>query len=366
MKVLHLIAGLSRGGAETMLARLVPRFDFGNIVVSLMDEGELGPEIRAAGVPLFALGLGPRSVSLGALAPLRRIIRAQQPDLLQTWLYRADFLALLVSMLPPRVPIVWNLRCSDMDLVPGARVMRWLLARASSMPAAVIANSESGRRFHEKLGYRPKCWEMIPNGFDTDRFRPDSGARAEVRRSLGLDDRTPLIGMVARVDPMKDYGNFLAAAERVAIARPDAHFLLVGRGTETLSVPSGLTGRLNALGSRGDIPRLLAALDVLVLSSAFGEGFPNVIGEAMACGVPCVATDVGDTAAVIGATGIVVPRRDPAALSRGVIDVLSRGKDVRARARQRIVDHYGLAAIAERYRTLYESLISSRQSAAAA
>ena len=365
MKVLHLIAGLSRGGAETMLVRLVPRFDFPNLVVSLMDEGELGPEIRAAGVPVFALGLGPRSVSLGALAPLRRIIRTERPDLLQTWLYRADFLGLLASLLPPRVPLVWNLRCSDMDLVPGARIMRWLLARASPLPAAVIANSESGRRFHEELGYQPKRWELIPNGFDTDRFRPDSGARTAVRRALGLDVLTPLIGMVARVDPMKDYPNFLAAAERVVAARQDAHFLLVGRGTEKLALPAALTGRIHALGERKDVPQLLAALDLLALSSA-SEAFPNGIGEAMACGVPCVATDVGDAAAIMGNTGIIVPRRHPAALSEGILAALKRGPEAGVAARQRILDHYAIAAIAERYRRFYESLISSRQSAAAA
>jgi glycosyltransferase involved in cell wall biosynthesis len=359
MKVMHIITGLRRAGAEAMLARLAPHLGFSNIVISLMDEGALGPELRAAGVPVIALGMRRGHASLGAIAHLWRIIRVERPQILQTWLYHADLLGLFESFLSPGLRLVWNLRCSDMDLdaySTGTRIVRSVLARASRIPDAVVVNSEAGRRFHEALGYRPKRWELIPNGFDVDHLRPSASARAQFRTRLGLAEGDWLIGMVARVDPMKDHPNFLAAAERIAAMRPDARFLLVGRGTEKLLVPASLVGRFHALGERGDIPDLLPSLDVLVVSSAFGEGFPNVIGEAMACGVPCVSTDVGDAATIVADTGVVVARRDPSALANGVITLLARGPGAGAAARQRILDHYAIAEIAGRYRTLYESL----------
>jgi glycosyltransferase involved in cell wall biosynthesis len=361
MKVLHIITGLHRAGAETMLARLVPRLGFPNVVVSLMGEGELASELREAGVPVYELGIARGRVSLSAILRLWRIIRREKPQLLQTWLYHADLLGLLVSFFTPRMPLVWNLRCSDMDLSKysrGTRAVRWLLARASRLPSAIVVNSEAGRRYHEALGYRPRRWAFIPNGFDTESFHPDAAARATFRAGLGMGDSEKLIGMVARVDPMKDHANFLAAAARIATVRPDAWFLLVGRGTQELAKPAALAGRVHALGERSDVATILPALDVFVLSSAFGEGFPNVIGEAMACGVPCVATEIGDTAAIIAETGAIVPPRNPEALCDGVLAVLARGASEGAAARQRILDHYGIAAVASRYRTLYESLIT--------
>ena len=361
MKVLHIITGLERGGAETMLTRLAPRLGFRNIVVSLTSEGSLGPELRAAGVPVLALGMKRGRPSLAAMFRLREIVKRERPTLLQTWLYHADLLGLLTSLFSRDVPLVWNLRCSDLDVSQysvGTRAVRWVLARASSLPAAIVVNSAAGRASHEALGYRPKRWELIPNGFDTDRFQPDAAARARFRREFRVGDNEPLVGMIARVDPMKDYDNFFAAAGQIAAARPEAKFLVAGRGTETLMVPPGLLDRVSLLGERGDVATLLTALDLMILSSAFGEGFPNILGEAMACGVPCVATDVGDSAAIIGDTGRVVPPRDPAALCDAALAVLACRPALAEKARRRIVDHFFIDAIAEQYRSLYANLTS--------
>jgi glycosyltransferase involved in cell wall biosynthesis len=362
--VLHLITGLEQGGAEAMLAKLVTSLDPArcrSVVVSMTDEGAVGAALRAAGVPLYCLGLRRGRPAPTALPGLLRIIRREQPAVLQSWLYHADLLALAAATLVPGLPLVWNLRCSDMELGRYSRqirIVRRLLALASRRPAAVIVNSEAGRRFHAALGYHPKVWEVIPNGFDTERFRPDDTTRRAWRTSLGLDVFQPLIGMVARVDAMKDHAAFLDAASRVAARRRDVVFLLAGRGTESLAIPPLLHGRLHALGERADIPGILASLDLALLSSAFGEGFPNVLGEAMACGVPCIATAVGDSAAIIGDTGLVVPPRHPEALASAILSWLDRNAADRQRcgdaARRRIVEHYALPAIVERYRGLYE------------
>lgn len=370
LKVLHLITTLDRGGAQTMLVRLLTHMDrsrFAPVVVTLIDGGSCAAALMAAGIPVHGLGmrrqLGMRraAVSLAALLRLRRLIRSEQPALLESWLYHADLMALAASLLTG-VPIVWNLRCAHMALEHYSRQVRLVrraLAWASGYPAAILANSEAGRRYHAALGYHPRRWEVVPNGFDTDLFRPDAARRAAARQDLGVAPAQVLIGMVARVDPMKDHDTFLEAAVLIAEARADAAFVLVGAGTEALVPPSRLGRRLHALGERDPVETILPALDVMVLASR-GEGFPNVIGEAMACGVPCVASDVGDVASIIADTGVVVPPGDPASLAAAVLTLIARGPVERERlgeaARQRIAVHYSLAAAVARFQRLESEL----------
>lgn len=373
VKVLHLITGLGTGGAETMLAKLIANMDgrrFRTLVVSMTGHGVLGPRIEAVGVSVLSLGMARGVPDPRALFRFVALLRRESPDVLQTWLYHADLLGLIAWRLAGAQSIVWNLRCSDMDMTRYSRLSRyipWLLARLSSYPAAVIANSSAARSAHERLGYRPHRWEIIPNGFELDRFRPEPSARERLRRELRVPGDAVLIGLPARFDPMKDTATFVAAAADLAQANGTVHFLLIGRGHDPtnrnlvdLIAPSGIGDRVHLLGERHDMPRVLAGLDIVTLSSAFGEGFPNVLGEAMACGVPCVSTDVGDAAGIIGDTGVVVPRRDPAALSVAWRSLLDVGPDGRARlgtaARLRIAENYALPAIVARYEALYAEL----------
>jgi glycosyltransferase involved in cell wall biosynthesis len=207
---------------------------------------------------------------------------------------------------------------------------------------------------------------MIPNSFDTECFRPDTGARRG-RAELGISDDAVALLLPARYDAMKDHANFLAAAAKLAGRHPEAQFALAGTGAEPgnreLSeaiAAHGLGERIRLLGERRDIEALYPAFDIVTLSSAFGEGFPNVLGEAMACGVPCVATDIGDAAAIIGDCGIVVPARNPEALAAGWQRVMGLGAEgheaLGARARARIVEHYDLAAVLARFEVLYEEV----------
>ena len=376
LTVAHLITTLERGGAEAMLTKLAKAHAGQGVrplVISLTGPGIYGPELEAAGIPVWSLGLRRGAPEPGALLKLVGILRREKPDLLQSWLYHADLLALLAAPLAGVRRLAWNIRCSDMDMRRYSRLSRWLvalLARLSRLPDAVVVNSEAGRLLHHELGYRPKRWVTLANGFDTGRFRPDTEARRDVRAELGLPGDALAVGLIARVDPMKDHATFLAAAERVARRHPRARFVLAGLGVEpanpafAAASAGALAGRVSLLGPRGDMPRLLAALDLGCLSSAFGEGFPNVIGEAMACGLPCVATDVGDSGRIIADTGRVVPPANPAALAEALDDLLDLPEDERHRlgaaARQRIQEHYALDIIAGRYLELYRDLTSVR------
>jgi len=371
IRVVHVISDLSTGGAEVMLAKLVGRMDterFANVVVSLTDKGDLGELLERNGTPLYTLGFLRGRPRWSGLTELIRLLKLLRPTLMQTWLYHADLLGSIASLVSGGPPVIWNVRCSDMDLrhYPlQTRMVVRLLALASRFPHAVVVNSQAGRAWHESLGFNPRRWRYIGNGFDLDEFRPNTAAKELLHSELGLPADNIVIAHVARVDPMKDHLTLLAAAKRVVARRPNARFLLIGQGTQDLKPlleEHGLSDRAYLLGKRGDISKLLPGTDLVCLSS-ISEGFPNVLGEAMACGVPCVSTDVGDARLIIGETGLVIPPRDAEGLANAIVELIDRGPEVRRElgraARRRIEAEYSLPCFIHRYQTLYAELSQS-------
>ena len=353
-----------------MLARLVETFmgaGVENTVISLGTRGVLGDRIESTGTPVFSLGMRPGRPDPRGLWRLVRLLHRLRPAILQTWLYHADFAGLLAGRLA-RVPVIWNIRCAELDARDHPILLMMLLralAFASRFPSAVISNSHAGERAHEQLGYRPRRWEIIPNGIDTHAFRPCPAARSELRRELGLPADGKLIGLLARFHPMKDQATFLKAAQTVIAKKPDVHIVLAGRGIDV--APSlnrllndlDLRGRVQLRPERNDAARFFAALDVAV-SSSYSEAFPTVVAEAMACGTPCVVTDVGDSAQIVGDAGVIVPPRDPAALAAGILRILDLSDTATAAlgigARERIASEFSLERAAARYKDLYLEL----------
>ena len=376
IRIAHVISDLDTGGAEVMLAKLVGAMDRGrffNTVISLTDRGQLGEQIESSGVVVHTLGMKRGRPDISALPRLVRLFKTLNPTIVQSWLYHADLLSTLGVKFSGSPILAWNVRCSDMDFKCYPPLTRWVqrvLAQCSATPAAVIVNSEAGKQQHEQLGYRPRRWDVIPNGFDTERFHPDTSLRLSLRREWNDPEDAVVVALVARVDPMKDHAAFLEAAQEVSKTRQNVRFLLIGKDTQTLApaiAAKGLTGQVRLLGYRSDVECLLPGVDVLCLSSAFGEGFPNVLGEAMACGIPCVSTDVGDARSIVVDTGLIVPARDPAALAQAIIDLIDRGPAAREHlgraARARIESEYSLPRIVDRYSTLYSDLNSNDPSA---
>jgi glycosyltransferase involved in cell wall biosynthesis len=367
LTITHLITGLETGGAEGMLSRLVTGTDrdrFRSVVVSMTEPGTVGQQIAAGGIPLRSLGMGRGTPDPRGLLRLRRVLREFRPDVLQTWLYHADLLGLAAWRLGWVPRLVWNLRSTE---TVGSTTVRRLLTRWSALPDAVVVNSHQGQRFHQGLGYHPCRWVYVPNGFDTAALLPDPEAGRRQRAMLGIAEDAVVILMPARYHPMKDHATFLAAAAQFAAMRPEIRFILVGGGVEPSNRPLAeaiagyrLGDRVLLLGERRDLGALYTAADIVTLSSAFGEGFPNVLAEAMCCAIPCVATEIGDSADIIGKTGIAVPPRDPVALAAGWERLVALTPQARrtlgAEARARIVENYDLAAIIARYEALYESL----------
>jgi len=375
MKILHVITDLDTGGAEMMLLKLLSHLDrekFAPRVVSLLRPGPVAEQIQKLGVQVSGLGLSRGMPRPGALFRLSRIIKDFQPDIVQTWMYHADLIGFLAAKLARAGKVIWNIRCSDMDLSDYRSLTRWTLAvnaRLSRFPACVITNSHHAKEYHLGLGFRPKRFEVIPNGFDLDAFRPDKSAKAEVRRELNIPEHAPIIGLAARFDPMKGHETFMEAAGLLVKERPDAHFVLCGLGVTKdnqalaeMARYAGLLENAHLLGPRRDMPRIMAALTVGGSSSSYGEGFSSVVGEAMACGTPCVVTDVGDSARIVADTGLVVAPRDPKALAHAWKQMLDMPGEERAAlgraARDRVRDHYSLEAVTRQYEELYGEVAS--------
>lgn len=331
--VLHIITALNNGGAEAALYRLCSRDRTAiHHVVSLMDHGKYGSMLEEAGVPVTTLSLPRGRVTIAGLWQLWRFIRRLKPDVIQTWMYHANLIGGLAGHLAGHRNISWGIHHASLSrgetrrsTIWVARICAWLSSR---IPKRIICCAERSRLVHETLGYNSERMRVITNGYDVSVFRPDKRAGRAIRRELLLDSSTPLIGFVARFDPIKDHETLFAALSILKHHENSPSCILVGTGMNRANSSLveriafyGLAERVHLLGERRDIPAIMNALDLHVLSSV-SEAFPNVLAEAMACGTPCVSTDVGDAASIIATTGLVVPVGSPEELANAIRELL--------------------------------------------
>ena len=373
IRVVFVLTQLTLGGAEMMLWKLLSRIDrtrFDPRIVALSGRADsMLDRFTEIDVPCELLGMRPRLDASWRVLRLAWIMRSLAPDIVQGWLYHGNLAATIAAAVGrTRAPVLWNIR----GTLPSAAEKNWrssLVIRLSGAlaftPVCIINNSVASAKEHaERLGYPRSSEIVLPNGFDTDAFRPCAEARTGMRAECGLEPETLLVGLIGRYHLMKDHANFLRAAALIRHARPDTHFLLAGERVDRQNVELaaqirelGLHDRVHLLGRRQDVPRITAALDIACSASAYGEGFANVVGEAMSCGVPCVVTDVGDSAFIVGDTGRVVPPSDAASLARAVGELIDAGRAGRTaagmRARERVVRAVALDAVVQQYEELY-------------
>lgn len=368
VNVIHIafvIHSLARGGAQRQLIELVrglSKQQFRISVITLYDGGAFAGELaNVPGIQLYSLAKQGRRDIFGFLWRAWILLRRLRPDILHGYMNVANELCLLMGR-AVGARVVWGLRASNMALEHydwAAALAFTVGARLSRFVDAIIANSHAGKSYHTLNGYTPTRMRVIPNGIDTDRFRPDPQARRQIRMAWGLSDKETAIGIIARLDPMKDYPTFLRAAALLARAHPQARFVCVGDGPpdytrelQALAEQLGLDANVLWVGAQDDMLAIYNGLDIATSSSAFGEGFSNAIAEAAACGVLCVATDVGDSAIIVQEAAQIIPPGNPDALAAAWSSMLTYGDETRTmiatRARARIVAQYSTKALIER------------------
>lgn len=378
LRVLHVISGLGTGGAENFLFRLLSSLSAAveGRVVSLGRGGGMVPKFRNAGIQLAELGLnevmGKASLPVHGYR-IARGICAWRPQIVQGWMNHGNLGAWMTrKFLFPSARLIWSIRQTIYDIGlerRGTQCAIRLQALLSAEPDEIICNSSTGFAQHRGLGFKGHRMRVIPNGFDVDRYRPRRDMRSTARALLGVSEEKVVVAMVARRHAMKDYPCFLKAMAMVAPELPLLQAVCIGPGvnspgadTRALVESLSLESVCRLFDERADIERIYPGIDILCLTSAWGEGFPNVLGEAMACAIPCVATDVGDAAAIIGDCGVVVPPRSPASVAAGVLEILRMGYEARmqlgARARERIVGRFSMSAVADEYLRVYRGLVS--------
>ena len=376
MKVTHVIIGLNVGGAELMLKRLIEshleRPDIEHSIISLTDMGVLGEQLTKQGVAVYCLGM--TSILKGPVTffKLRKLLRTLRPDVVHTWMYHADLLGSLAARSIGLRHVVWCIRSTDISKGggKGTLIIRKLCALLSGwLPRVIVCAAGASRKVHEAVGYSADKMQVIPNGFELDKLLPTGSNETHIRDKLGISKACMLVVTVGRYNPVKDHKTFIEAAGKVATKLSDVRFMLVGRDLEysnsKLMALINATGQADAfylVGERNDVPTCLQASDVFCLHSAT-EGFPNVLGEAMAVGLPCITTDVGDAAYLLDNPEWVVPAASPSKLADKLDAMLSlpaaERETLGQTAANRIREHFTMDAISSRYFDLYALLIDT-------
>lgn len=361
MAVIHIITGLNDGGAEGVLFRLCLSDKNNNhIVVSLMDEGKYGPLLIENGIIVYCLNMRPNRMSLGGVLNLYRIIRKIKPDVVQTWMYHADLIGGIIARLSGINNVVWGVRHTTLKK-SDSKYLTILIAKVNAklsffVPKKIIYCAEKAKEVHEAMGFSASKGVVILNGYFTNVIRPAIEDRISFRQELGIDDNVFLIGHVSRYNPIKDHITLVKAIRSIDGMHKTCKVVLVGSNLDGANKTlinfikkHDLIDDFILLGRRSDIARVMNGFDLHVLSSSSGEAFPNVLAEAMACGIPCVTTNVGDAALIVGDTGWVVSPRDPMSLANAIVQAYYESNlhtedwnERKKACRDRVVKHFSI------------------------
>lgn len=375
VRICHIIGGLDVGGAERFLFRLIRYMDhqqFETSVISLGELGSIGKELVELGVEVKTIGMTKTPMDVFRFFKLLKILHTTKPDIVQTWLYLSDLIGGVACKILS-IPVLWSVRQSNLDTNVNER-LTMLAARASAIlsnkiPYFVIYCAEAAKRSHQKFGYCGSNY-VIPNGVNTELYQPNDDARKAFRQQLNIPDDVVLIGMVARYHPQKGHADFIRMAAQLTSSNRALGFILIGDGMDKTNTDIArllekysLENKLLLVGYQRNIPKVMNGLDIYV-SASLGEGWPNVLAEAMSCGLPCVATDVGDTKNILGDTGELVQPESPSSLASGVETLLSLGNEEfeqrKVESRQRIVDSFQINQSVMQYQALYHSIVGNQ------
>jgi glycosyltransferase involved in cell wall biosynthesis len=367
-KVTFLIRDLNYAGAQRQvvtLAKALNKECFDISVLHHYSNGPLEKDLKDANIVTISLEKWSRWDIVAFFWHLVKDLKRIKPDILHGYLGDANLLTIFLKPFFPSTKMIWGLRNSNNENPNQYGWVGLLLDKLNCLlsPLAdlIIVNSHAGRAYSLTKGYPAEKMVVIPNGIDTECFKPDREARARVRAEWKISVDTLLLGVVGRLDPMKDYPNFLQAAALLCQERKNIVFVCVGKGPEDyarelqqLTAQLSLSEQVIWAGTRADMPAVYNALDIYVSASAYGEGFSNALGEAMACGLPCIVTDVGDSAWIVGDTGVVVPPKNPQALANAIRQMIETIDDRHQESiRQRIINHFSVPELAKKTEAVF-------------
>jgi glycosyltransferase involved in cell wall biosynthesis len=372
--VTHIITGLDTGGAETMLYKLLKAVDrqrFPSCVISMTDIGDIGHLIQAIGIPVSAMRMKPGKYNISNQEILEREILNGKPAIVQTWMYHSDLLGGWAAKRAGVNRIAWNIRNSTLDWRKSKRTTLLTVELSAILsnfiPKRIVVCSQAAAQFHKKIGYSARKMVVIPNGFDLSAFKPIPMIDNQLRKNLNLRPDVMVVGLAARFDEQKDHSTFIKSAKIILGEFPDVHFILCGEGItiENQSIvqkirAEGMSGSFHLLGRLTDMREFHTACTIAVSSSAYGESFSNVMGEAMACGIPCVSTRVGGAEEVLGDKGCIVPPGDPGSLAEAILEILRKPEDIKLEigrlSRLRVIENFEISHIAESYMHFWEEM----------
>lgn len=369
--ILHIITGLTNGGAEAVLYRLVTN-DKKNrhVVISMMGMEKYGALLEESGILVYTLDMPKGKITFKGIRSLWRLIRTERPAIIQTWMYHADLIGGIVGRLAGVKKIFWCIHNSTLvaGLTSSSTLFVTKLCAPLSyvIPNKIISCAEKAIEVNVSQGYSGAKFSLVPNGYDLAQFKPDPDGGRSLRNEWQIPHDTFLLGLVARFDPQKDVLNLIKALGIVHEKGVNFHLVLVGTGMEdsnselrTWLRENNILQRVSMIGQSNDIPLVMNALDVLTLSSKYGEAFPNVLCEAMACGTPCIATSVGDSAFIIADTGWVVPPNSHQMLADAILKAEGAWRDksswqtMSENARERIAHNFSIQNMVEGYQKVW-------------
>lgn len=367
IKVIHIISGLNAGGAEKMLYKLLTHTDkqkYRHEVISMTDKSVYGPLIENLGIKVHCLEMKRGIPSLKSILKARKIVK--NAEVIQTWMYHADLLGFIIYKITACKKIIWGIRRSNLDRDKN-KLLTLLIVKINSLLSSkvdyIVSCSIEAKKVHIRAGYSKENFIVIPNGFEINTIAGTSELKLKIQNELELNPKDRIIINIARWEKLKDHNNLFSALQSVKLQKKNVKLLLCGLDMESenhelisLINKYELNETILLLGVRNDIPSLLAATEMLVSSSS-DEGFPNVIGEAMVSKRPCVVTDVGDSAYIVGDYGIVVSKQNSMRLAEGMLEMLNKSveqmKYLGDCSRDRIVNNFDIKDITKRFEKLY-------------
>lgn len=369
MRILHIITSLGDGGAEKTLYKICKyNTNHENIVISLAGPGKYYPLLKKLGVKTYCLSVNIFTIFIKFFS-LLKIIKFYKPDIVQTWLVHADFIGGIAAKLCGVKNIIWNIRYTDLKIrkskLTTIIIVKILSYLSFFIPISIILNSKKAKKIYKKKGYNKKKFVFIPNGYDLSILKPDRLERERFRKKLRIKKNIIIIGNIARYDPKKDHANLIRAISLLKLKNHNFLFILVGRKVSkhnkelnSLIKKFQLSDKVKLIGQSKNIVQILNGIDIYVQSSSFGEGFPNVVAEAMSCGIPCVVTDVGDFSFIVGKTGYSIPPCDPKILGKTIEKAINQigtkqWNKKKYESRLRIKNNFNIKKMINNYNNLW-------------